>query len=456
MMEEMVRKAQDLMEKQADLNEETGDASPQDGGKMNELSERQEELAREAAEMQKSADDLAKEMDDPKASQQLSEMSQEMKSPDGPQKNMENAAQDLQQQKQQQAMQQQQQAMEKMVSLFKRAQQAQQSMQQNQNAQMAANFQKYARQTLDLSFRQEDLAGGLKQGSTMEQEPSAMGSFAEEQLSYLQATEKVANEIMKMGMMSMQVPPGLVEALGEAINRKQSSMLFLEQNKPYMSTAHAHNAVESLNKATIEMLRTAQSCQSGQSGQGKPSAQQMLQGMIPRQQDIIRETQAMMQMRITEEALRQQQQAALDRLAGEQRSLQEIAKQIQESAQAERPLGKLDRAIQEMEAVVESLKQGNLNDDLLSRQQRILSRMLDAERSVHTRDYEKERESMTADEVFSRTLGRRPESADAQSLRDEIQRAMQLKAPGEFEELIRMYFRALADEAPMDAAPRGQ
>jgi hypothetical protein len=455
-MEEMVRKAQDLMEKQADLNEETGDASPQDGGKMNELSERQEELAREAAEMQKSADDLAKEMDDPKASQQLSEMSQEMKSPDGPQKNMENAAQDLQQQKQQQAMQQQQQAMEKMVSLFKRAQQAQQSMQQNQNAQMAANFQKYARQTLDLSFRQEDLAGGLKQGSTMEQEPSAMGSFAEEQLSYLQATEKVANEIMKMGMMSMQVPPGLVEALGEAINRMQSSMLFLEQNKPYMSTAHAHNAVESLNKATIEMLRTAQSCQSGQSGQGKPSAQQMLQGMIPRQQDIIRETQAMMQMRITEEALRQQQQAALDRLAGEQRSLQEIAKQIQESAQAERPLGKLDRAIQEMEAVVESLKQGNLNDDLLSRQQRILSRMLDAERSVHTRDYEKERESMTADEVFSRTLGRRPESADAQSLRDEIQRAMQLKAPGEFEELIRMYFRALADEAPMDAAPRGQ
>jgi hypothetical protein len=92
----------------------------------------------------------------------------------------------------------------------------------------------------------------------------------------------------------------------------------------------------------------------------------------------------------------------------------------------------------------------------LSRQQRILSRMLDAERSVHTRDYEKERESMTAEEVFSRTLGRRPESADAQTLRDEIQRAMQLKAPGEFEELIRMYFRALADESPADAAPRGQ
>ncbi|MDH4337994.1 MAG: DUF4175 family protein [Candidatus Krumholzibacteria bacterium] len=455
-MEEMVRKAQDLMEKQADLNEETGDASDQDGAKMNELSERQEELAKQAAEMQKSAEDLAGEMDDQQVSKELQQMSEDMKSPEGPQENMENAAQNLQQQQRQQAMQQQQEAMDKMVSLFKRAQQAQQSMQQNQNQQMAANFQKFARQTLDLSFRQEALAGGLKEGAVRESDPSSWDNFAEDQLSYLQATEKVADEVMKIGMMSMMVPPALMESLGEAINRMQSSMLFLEQNKPYMSTAHASNAVESLNKATIEMLRSAQSCSSGQSGQGKPSAQQMLQSMIPRQQDIIKETQSMMQMRIAEEALRQQRQAQLDRLAGEQRSLQEIAKQIQESMRGEQqPLGKLDRAIQDMEAVVESLKQGNLNDDLVSRQQRILSRMLDAERSVHTRDYEKERESMTADEVFSRTLGRRPESADAQSLRDEIQRAMQLKAPGEFEDLIRMYFRALADESPADAAPRG-
>jgi hypothetical protein len=258
-------------------------------------------------------------------------------------------------------------------------------------------------------------------------------------------------------MMSMSVPPSLSEALGDAISRMQSSMLFLEQDKPYMSTAHAHNAVESLNKATIEMLRSAQSCMSGQSGQGKPSAQQMLQSMIPRQQDVMRETQAMMQMRMVEEALRQQRQAQLDRLAGEQRSLQELAKEIQESLKNERQApGRLDKAIEDMEAVVKSLQQGNLSDDLVNKQQRILSRMLDAERSVHTRDYEKERESVTADEIFSRTLGRRPESVDAQTLRDEIQRAMQLKAPGEFEELIRMYFRALADDAPADAAPRSR
>ncbi|HEX5130864.1 MAG TPA: DUF4175 family protein [Candidatus Krumholzibacteria bacterium] len=457
-MEEMVRKAQDLMEKQADLNQETDSASAEDKQKMDELAERQEELAKQASEMQKSAEDLAKEMEDQKVSDQLSQMSQEMQSKDGPQKDMQKAAQSLQQQQQQQASQQQQDALKKMVSLFKRAQQAQQSMQSNQNMQMAANLQKFAKQTLDLSFRQETLAGSLKNGSTgAEEEPASMENVAEQQLSYLQATQKVADEIMKIGMLTMSVPPDLIQALGDAINRMQSSMLFLEQDKPFMSTAHASNAVESLNKATIEMLRSAQSCSSGQSGQGKPSAQQMLQSMIPRQQDVMQQTQQMMQMQMAEEALRQQRQAQLDRLAGEQRSLQEIAKQIQETMKNDRQgLGKLDRAIDEMEAVAKSLERGNLSDDLVNQQQRILSRMLDAERSVHTRDYEKERQSVTADEIFSRTLGRRPEGADAQTLRDEIQRAMQLKAPGEYEDLIRMYFRALADESPADGGARSR
>ena len=108
------------------------------------------------------------------------------------------------------------------------------------------------------------------------------------------------------------------------------------------------------------------------------------------------------------------------------------------------------------EAVVEALERGNVDEDLVNQEQRILSRLLDAERSVHTRDYEKKRESVSAEDVFSKSLGRRPDSADAQTLRDEIQRAMQLKAPGEFEDLIRMYFRALADEAPAPNPSRSE
>lgn len=457
-MEELVRKSQDLMEKQGDLNEQTEKTSENDSQQMGELAKKQQDLAKQAQEMRDATDKIAKDMEDQEVKEQLSQMSQEMQSKDGPQQSMQNASQNLSQQQKSQAQQDQQEALKKMTGLFKRLGQAQSTMGQNQGQKMALDLQKYAKQTLELSFRQEKLAGQMKEavGGDEGAAPEATQSFANEQASYLEATRKVTNQIMELANQSMMIPPELIQSMGEAINRMQSSMLMLEQDKSYMSTTHANNAVESLNEATISMLRTAQSCSSGSAGGGQQSsAMQMLQQMIPQQQDIMRETQEMLQLRLTEEALRQQRQAQLDRLAGQQRSLQDVAKQIQESLKQDRTkLGNLDRARQDMEAVSEAIKNGQLNDDVVNKQQRILSRLLDADRSVNTRDYEQKRESHTAEDVFSKSLGRRGDGTDARTLRDEIQRAMQLKAPGEFEDLIRQYFRALAgDTGPQESAP---
>jgi hypothetical protein len=450
-MEELVRQSQDLMDKQSDLNEQTEKASSKDSQKMDELAKKQQELAKQAQDMQDATDKLSKDVDDKQVQSDLQQMSQEMQSKDGPQQDMQSASKQLAQQQKQQAQQNQQDALRKMSGLFKRLGQAQASMGQNSGQKMAMDLQKFAKQTLELSFRQEKLAGEMKDAASGNEAPTeeSTQSFAGQQASYLQATQKVTNQLMDLANMTMAIPPELIQSMGDAINRMQSSMMMLEQDKSYMSTAHASNAVESLNQATIEMLRTAQSCSSGSSGGSKQNmSMQMLQQMIPQQQDIMRETQEMMQMRLAEEALRQQRQAQLDRLAGQQRSLQDVAKQIQESMKKERTgVGKLDRAVDDMEAVTQALKNGQINDDTVNKQQRILSRLLDAERSVNTRDYEQKRESHTAQDVFSKSLGHRGDSASAQSLRDEIQRAMQLKAPGEFEDLIRLYFRALAGES---------
>jgi hypothetical protein len=450
-MEELVRKSQDLMNKQSDLNEETEKASSKDSQKMSDLAKKQQDLAKQAQDMKDATDKLSKDMDDKQIQDQLSQMSQEMQSKDGPQQDMQQASQNLSQQQKQPAQASQQEALKKMTGLFKRLGQTQASMGQNSGQKMALDLQKFAKQTLELSFRQETLAGQMKDAVANSDGPTTETTqdFANQQASYLQATQKVTNQLMELANQSMAIPPQLIQSMGDAINRMQSSMMMLEQDKSYMSTAHANNAVESLNAATIEMLRTAQSCSSGSSGGSQQKmSMQMLQQMIPQQQDIMRQTQEMLQMQLAQEALRQQKQSELQRLAGQQRSLQDVAKQIQDSMKKERTgVGKLDRAVEDMEAVTEALKNGDINDDTVNKQQRILSRLLDAQRSVNTRDYEQKRESHTAQDVFSKSLGTRGDSASAQSLRDEIQRAMQLKAPGEFEDLIRLYFRALAGES---------
>jgi hypothetical protein len=315
---------------------------------------------------------------------------------------------------------------------------------------MAMNLQKYAKQTLELSFKQEKLANQLQADKAGERTTDYQ-DLAQLQNSYLKATEKISDEIIKLSGMSLQISPQLMEALGVTIDRMQNSVLFLEQNRPFMSTAHANNAIESLNEATIEMLRSAKQC-SNPGGQGQMSAQQMMQQLIPQQQDIMQQTQSMMELQQTAEQLRQQRQAQLDRMASQQRSLKELAEEIQRSMKDNQDLlGRLDRTAEEMEAVSKALERGNVDEDLVRREQRILSRLLDAQRSVHSRDYEQKRESVTAEEMFSRSLGVRPDAPESQSLRDEIRRAMQLKAPGEFEDLIKLYFRALAEESAVQS-----
>jgi hypothetical protein len=346
----------------------------------------------------------------------------------------------------QQAMAEQKQAMDKLIALYRSTQQAQNDMQMNMGQKMAQNLQKYAKQTLDLSFKQERLARQLqidnrKDLSTDYQE------LAQVQNSYLKATQKVTNDIVLLAGVDIRVPRQLLLALNATIERMQNSVLLLEQNKPFMSTAHATNAVESLNQATIELLRSSKQCSQG-GGSGQMTAQQMLQQMIPQQQDVLSQSQSMMELQSTAEKLRQERQAQLDRLAQKQRSLKEVAEEIQKSMNENRDLlGRLDRTIEEMESVSRSIEQGNIDQDLIRREQRILSRLLDAQRSVHTRDYEQKRESVTAEDVFSKSLGSRPDGPESQTLRDEIRKAMQLKAPGEFEDLIKLYFRALAEES---------
>jgi hypothetical protein len=447
-MEELVRKSQDLLHEQKDLADETSDAKASDQEKMNELSERQDDLARKADDLQGSMEDVAKELEnaDPQVSNELRDASQKLDEQTGPQKNMRQASRELQMSRKQQAMEQQREAMDKLISLYQSTQQAQAQMQQNSGQMMAANLQKYAKQTLDLSFKQEQLARQLQTDSKKDLSADYQ-ELAQTQNSYLKAIQKVTNDIVKLAGIDLRVPRELMLALNATVERMQNSVLLLEQNKPFMSTAHATNAVESLNEATIELLRGSKQCsQSG--GSGQMTAQQMLQQMIPQQQDILAQTRSMMELQSTAERLRQERQAKLDRLAQQQRTLKEVAEEIQKSMNENRDLlGRLDRTIDEMEGVSKSIERGNIDQDLVGREQRILSRLLDAQRSVHSRDYEQKRESVTAEDIFSKSLGARPDGPESQSLREEIRRAMQLKAPGEFEDLIKLYFRALAEES---------
>ena len=447
-MEELVRKTRDLIEAQEELMEKTEDTEAGDEDGMGDLSEEQQELAEKADDLEKSMEEMSETMQDSELGEEMKEMANELSESNTSQQ-MKQASESLQQGQKQQAMQKQEQALDNMISLFNRMAGMQMAMQQNAQNQTAENLQRLAKSTLELSFKQEGLTNRVRE-QVSAKDISNINALTQEQQTYVNAIRQISNELYELSKKSLAVPEGLLQVLGQTIDNMQTSLLFLEQNKAFMSTTSSTQAITNLNLVTMELLAACQSCSSSGGGQsaGTPMLQQLLQG----QQQLLQQSESILQMRAAQEQLLQQKQAAIQRLAGQQRSLQELAKDIEKDLKGNRVLGRMDKAIQDMEEVLRDFDSGIVNEQTLRKEEKILSRLLDAQRSVHSRDYEKKRHSVSAGDIFSETLGGAASKNSPQLLREEIRRAMSLKAPGEFEDLIRLYFRALAEEATTESS----
>jgi hypothetical protein len=198
------------------------------------------------------------------------------------------------------------------------------------------------------------------------------------------------------------------------------------------------------------------SCQNPMSsGQGQGSGgqgfMQKLQQLAMQQQGINMAMQQMMQGRMSPE-----QQAKFSRLTREQgraqKAMQQLAeeeKQFESKTGRKRALGNLDKIAEDMNEVLKDMQSGKVRPETMRRQDRILSRLLDATRSVHERDYEKKREAKSGENYTRKS----PAQLDL-STTEGKNRALRelLKAAGkgytkDYEEMIRRYFQALRNDA---------
>ena len=144
-----------------------------------------------------------------------------------------------------------------------------------------------------------------------------------------------------------------------------------------------------------------------------------------------------------------EQRAAMSRLAAEQRSMEDLLEQIlEEGGGSQQMLGDLSDLGGEMEEIARRLERGELDSELLEREERVMSRLLESQRSLNRRDYSRRRESRTGRDLRAVDPGHRTYAPDEREvLLDRIRRAMREKGPAEYEELNRLYFRALSGKA---------
>ena len=136
----------------------------------------------------------------------------------------------------------------------------------------------------------------------------------------------------------------------------------------------------------------------------------MLQGLAGDQQKLNSEALSMMaggqggngqDGRLTPE-----QAGALERMAAEQEAIRQGLKEAMEKlGQSGGTMGRLGETGEEMKKVAQDLRGGRLDQQTVERQQRILSRLLDAPRSVEKRDYSRRRTSRPGVDVVRSSPG---------------------------------------------------
>ena len=141
------------------------------------------------------------------------------------------------------------------------------------------------------------------------------------------------------------------------------------------------------------------------------------------------------------------QKQQLQRLAARQRELRQALESLQGEAEAGKFQGLMDEMIKEMEEMEQDLFQYKVSRDLIERQKKAISRLLDSQRSIRREDYSKERKSKPGQDDLERL---RPAPLTQEYTKDELREMLQQELrkpyPKEYEIYIREYFKALLEE----------
>jgi hypothetical protein len=264
-------------------------------------------------------------------------------------------------------------------------------------------------------------------------------------------SDGVARVADSLGVLSQRSPflsPKLTESLGRAMNNLSQSGKDLGSGNRSRGEQMGREGSTALNQAILE-LRLSEASMCNKPGQGKGQAPGMSQRMsqLGQQQSQLNQRSKGLAQRLSQQMrLSAGDQEELQRLSQEQGRLREQLAQIQKDDEArQKLLGRLDAAQRDMHDVEEALAQGNTGGDLEQKQTRILSRLLDANRSVNRRDFDPQRESRPGEDVVQRSAAEIPADLlhETDRLRLDLLKADADRYPAQYRAFIEAYLKAL-------------
>lgn len=446
-IDEIVKRTEEIMKKQNEIMKDTENlenkSSKDSPENINNMQKSQENVSQQIEGMEKAMEELnelMKDMEDmPK--EEMEKLLEEFKKQNNEElsdKSKEMMKKNPQQSKsmQQQLKSNMQQMSESMLSM--------QSQMAMQNQMVAMNKMiKTINNLIKLSKDQEKL---IQNTNELTRNSNRFNENATEQLSILSNLGKIINELTDLSNKTFAISPELGKALGDAKEQMKKSMEGLKDLNSPQAAKGQSSAMKSLNEAAVIMQNSLQQMmQQGGGGQGMMSLMQQLQQMSEQQMNLNEMTRM-----LKDKGMSMEQRAQLQKLANEQqliqKSIEELNRESKLSGDASKLSSSLEKTLEEMQEVITNMKTEKLDDELVQQQEKILSRMLDAQRSINERDFEKERKGNTGKEFVRKGPSSLNTDQITNQLRDEIMKAIKEGYSKDFEDLIRKYFQTLEEK----------
>ncbi len=312
-------------------------------------------------------------------------------------------------------------------------------------SEMMARFQRVLSGVLTTSMLQEDLHA---QTARMPRSSPRVREAAEEQHNLVKALSQVIQQLMALSRQSFNITPEMGRAVGQANAAMHNSVEQLESGNMREATDSQLSAMTALNETAVALNNAMQVMMQSGSASGYEQYLQRMQNLSQGQQGLNQQT---LSMQLGQMAAMSQAEL-MRRLQARQRQLAQALEEILNDypSQSGGKQGGLGQALQDMEEIIKDFQRRRVTRRTLDRQQRILSRMLDHQKSLAVDDFKQERQGRAPTERFT-YAGPLSLQSDQGQREDAIMQAMDKALregySQEYQRIIQHYFRRLAGQA---------
>ncbi len=367
----------------------------------------------------------------------------------GLKEDMQKSSQNMRSGKKQQASGSCKSASKKLDELAANMQSLMNQMQSGQLQELVRLLRKAFNDVVYLSQNQEDLRGRIDSAAPYD---SLIRNLAAPQHYLEQNTEKVHITLDSLYQLEPRLDPSLGNDLTLASGRMSEAIDRLEL-KSKSAVVSQSEALKHLNRAGFKLLQILRHINSNSSSSGGGTCQKPGQGgSTPQLSDL---AQQQGEINAQTSSLAQQlrrtasQQEMLARMAAEQEAVRQGLRELLQEGDlgSSGKLGRLDDLNKDMKKVIDDFQKNMVNRNTLRRQERILTRLLDAKKALKTQGYKKERKAEVGKNVIRSGPARLADTrSEIQGKLKRLREALNENYPPEYREMIKSYIEALTSE----------